>query len=227
METSLGSAIGGVIGVAVGVAVSPVPIAAVILMLLTERARVSAPMFLLGWLLGLSVVTTVVVLVPGLGDGGGEPSTATGVLKAVLGVLLALLAVRQFRHRPGSGEPVQTPRWMARLDSMGAVGALGLGAALSGVNPKNLLLAVAAGATIGAAELSAGGSAVAIAVFVAVGSVTILAPVVAYLLAGRRLDPTLARTKDWLIANNATVLGVLFVVFAAVLVGDAVRILTA
>ena len=52
----MGEAIGEVLPVAVGVAVSPVPIIAVILMLVTARARVNGPAFIVGWLLGLAAV---------------------------------------------------------------------------------------------------------------------------------------------------------------------------
>ena len=40
----------------VGVAISPVPIAAVIVMLFTPRAKTNAPSFAVGWVAGLLVV---------------------------------------------------------------------------------------------------------------------------------------------------------------------------
>jgi hypothetical protein len=46
----MGEAIGQLLPLAVGVAVSPMPIVAVILMLVTPRARSNGPAFLLGWL---------------------------------------------------------------------------------------------------------------------------------------------------------------------------------
>ena len=59
----MGEAIGEVLPVAVGVAVSPVPIIAVILMLVTARARVNGPAFIVGWLLGLAAVGAIVMAV--------------------------------------------------------------------------------------------------------------------------------------------------------------------
>ena len=56
-------AIGQVLSFAVGVAISPLPIVAVVLMLATPRARVNGPAFVLGWIVGLSLVGTVVLLV--------------------------------------------------------------------------------------------------------------------------------------------------------------------
>jgi hypothetical protein len=48
-----------------GVAISPIPVIATVLMLLSARARVTAPMFALGWLLGVTAVLLVMLLVAG------------------------------------------------------------------------------------------------------------------------------------------------------------------
>ena len=64
-------------------------------------------------------------------------------VKIVLGVLLLLVAARQFRSRPRGGEEPHMPKWMTTIDSITPIAAFGLAAALSGANPKNLLLAVA------------------------------------------------------------------------------------
>jgi hypothetical protein len=48
----MGDAIGGLLPYTVGVAVSPIPIAGVLLILVTNRARTNGPMFLLGWPVG-------------------------------------------------------------------------------------------------------------------------------------------------------------------------------
>jgi len=50
------------------------------------------------------------------------------------------------------------PKWMSTLDSLTFGKALVLGFVLSGVNPKNLLMCLGAGSTIGAAHLSGGGT---------------------------------------------------------------------
>ena len=55
-------AIGGMLPAAVAVALSPIPIVAVILVLATPRARTVGPAFAVGWVAGLTLVSTVVVL---------------------------------------------------------------------------------------------------------------------------------------------------------------------
>ena len=66
----MGEAIGQTLALAVGVALSPVPIIAVILMLVTPRARVNGPAFVVGWLVGLALVGTVVLAVEWAGKAG-------------------------------------------------------------------------------------------------------------------------------------------------------------
>jgi threonine/homoserine/homoserine lactone efflux protein len=98
-----GDAIGQVLSFAIGVAISPIPIIAVVLMLATPRGRANGPAFIAGWLVGLSVVGTLVLL----GSSGADattdsaPATWTEWLKIGLGVLLLLVALKQWRGRPG------------------------------------------------------------------------------------------------------------------------------
>ena len=47
----------------------------------------------------------------------GEPATWTSVLKVVLGVLLLLVALRNWHGRPRDPSQVQTPKWMSALDT--------------------------------------------------------------------------------------------------------------
>ncbi len=221
----MGDAIGGFLPYAVGVAVSPVPIAGVLLMLVTKRARTNGPMFLLGWLAGLAIVGVVVLLIPGLETGTGEPSTATGIVKGVLGILLLLIGIRAWRSRPAAGETAKTPGWMEKIDGMSSLKALGMGFLLSALNPKNLLLAVGGAATITSTDLTTSQQYIALAVFVAIASITILVPVGAYLILGERGERVMMSTKDWLIQNNQTVMSVLLLVISVALIGDAIEIL--
>jgi Sap, sulfolipid-1-addressing protein len=221
----MGDAIGGFLPYAVGVAVSPIPIAGVLLMLVSKRARTNGPMFLLGWLVGLAVVGVVVLLIPGLQAGGGEPSTATGIVKGVLGILLLLVGIRAWRSRPADGDEAKMPGWMEKIDGMSSPTALGMGFLLSALNPKNLLLAVGGAATITASGLTTSQEYIALTVFVAIASLTILVPVVGYLIMGERGERVMMSAKDWLIQNNQTVMSVLLLVVSVALIGDAIEIL--
>ena len=223
----MGAAIGDVLGLAAGVAVSPLPIVAMILVLATPRGRVNGSLFGIGWLAGLSILGTVVLLLAGPADPSddGTPAAWTGWLKLLLGVLALLLAARQWRGRPAEGEAPELPKWMAGLDKLKPGGALGLGALLSGVNPKNAGLTIAAAATIAGAGLAGGEQAVTLAVFVAIGSAGVLAPLIVYLMAGERAARTLDAWKTWSGDHNAAIMAVLFLVFGFKLVGDGIAVL--
>jgi Sap, sulfolipid-1-addressing protein len=223
----MGAAIGDVLGLAAGVAVSPLPIVAMILVLATPRGRVNGSLFGVGWLAGLSILGTVVLLLAGPADPSddGTPAAWTGWLKLLLGVLALLLAARQWQGRPAEGAAPEMPRWMAGLDRLKPGGALGLGALLSGVNPKNAGLTIAAAATIAGAGLAGGEQAVTLAVFVLIGSVGVLAPLIVYLVAGESAARTLDAWKTWSADHNAAIMAVLFLVFGFKLVGDGIAVL--
>ncbi|PVY30134.1 GAP family protein [Williamsia muralis] len=213
----MGAVIGDLLPLAVGVAVSPIPIIAAILMLLGTRAGSTSIGFAVGWLVGIVAATVVFVLLGGAADSTDDgPSTTSSWIKLVLGLLLLAVGVRQWRARTG---PHATPAWMAAIDEMTAIKAVGLGFALAAINPKNLLMCAAAGVTIGAGALSVGSTVVAVAVFSVLAAMTVVIPVLAYHLAADRLREPLAHLKEWLQANNTTVMSVLILVIGVVLFG--------
>ncbi|WP_436790505.1 GAP family protein, partial [Yinghuangia sp. YIM S10712] len=95
----MGEAIGQILSYGVAVALSPFPIIGVVLMLGTPRARSNGPALLLGWVLGLALVGTIVLLVSG-GAGPrdqGKPADWVSALDIALGVLLLWVAVTHWR----------------------------------------------------------------------------------------------------------------------------------
>ncbi len=220
----MGAAIGAILASAVGVAISPVPVIAVILMLFSGAATRNSLSFLFGWLLGLTAAGLIVLGI-GFAESDDGPTTAAGVVKVLIGALFLALGVRQWRSRPAPGEAADVPAWMATIGDFSAGKSFGIGVLLSAVNPKNLGLTIAAATTITASGLTTGEELVVLAVFVVLASLTVAIPVVVNLVAGERAAPTLDSMKEWLIANNATVMGVLFVVLGAKVLGDGIAIL--
>jgi len=219
----MGAVIGDILGSAVGVAISPVPIIAVILMLFSSQAVSNSLAFLAGWVIGLSAVGAI-VLALGLEGSDGEPSTASGWIKIVIGVAFLALGWKQWSGRPAPGEDPEMPSWMNAIDDFTAPKAFGIGVLLSAVNPKNLGLTIAAVVQISGAGLSTGEEIGALAVFVLIASVTIAIPVLANLILGDRATDGLNSMKTWLVANNNVVMTVLFVVLGAKVLGDGISI---
>ena len=220
----MGDAIGQVLSFGVGVALSPVPIIGVVLMLGTPRARSNGPAFILGWIAGLSVVGTVVLLAASGSDASeaGEPADWVNWLKLGLGLLLLLVALNQWRARPTEGKDAELPKWMKAIDTFKPGKAAGLAVLLSGVNPKNLLLAVGAAAAIAQTGASAGDQAIALAVFVLIGTLGPGLPVAIYFAMGEGSKRTLDQLKAWMGGHNAAIMAVLCLVIGAKLMGDAI-----
>jgi threonine/homoserine/homoserine lactone efflux protein len=219
-------AIGGVLPFAVGVALSPIPIIAVILMLATPRARSNGPAFALGWVLGLTAASALVLwLSSGSQDSQSATADTVNWAQLAIGVLFLALAGKQWRGRPRHGEPPTMPKWVATIDEVGPPKAFGLGVLLSGVNPKNLALAAAAGAAIATAGLDGLDDTVAIAVFVVLGSVTVVGSVLAFLVAPRATAGPLDSINEFMTQHNSGIMMVLFIVLGAKLIGDGLGVL--
>lgn len=216
--------IGAILPLAIGIAISPVPIIAAILMLLSPRAKSTGVGFLLGWVIGILVAVTVFVLLsavlPEKDPDASQP--IVGTIQLVLGVLLLLLAVRQWRSRPKDGAEPALPKWMGAIDSMNTGRGFALGFILSAVNPKNLLLAVSAGVTIGSAALGVGSTILVVVVFTIVAAISVAAPVIAYLVASDRMRGPLDALRGWLVHNNATVMAVLLLILGVAVIGKGI-----
>ena len=227
MTATTGGAIGDVLPAAVGVALSPLPICATILLLLSARGRAAAGSLVGGWIVGLIVVGTIVILV--LQDAAttdaGATSDGIGWGKVALGALLLVLALRNWRRRPRPGDEPDTPKWMTTLDDLGAAKAFGVGFALAAVNPKNLVLTLAASASIASADVGGGAQALTLAVFVVVATIGVAAPLAVALAGGAQVQARLESGRAWLVANNHTVLAVVLVVLGAKVLGDGLGIL--
>lgn len=210
--------IGEILPLALGIAISPIPIIAAILMLFSADAGRTSTGFLIGWVLGIVLATGLFTVLSG-SLGASDQPTGVSWAKVGLGVVLMAAGVRQWRARNEAKGP---PKWMTAIDGMTVVQALGLGFALAAINPKNLLMAVAAGVAIGAGGLSVADDIVAIAIFTVIAASTVAIPVVAYAVAKDRMSAPLDDARSWLQDHNTAVMAVLFVVIGAVLIGKGI-----
>jgi len=219
------SLVGDILPLAVGVLISPLPIVAVILMLLSKRAKRNSLSFVFGWVIGLAVPGSAALLIGGTQNlsPGTEASLEASVIRLVLGLLLLFAAYRRWTRRPKPGQQPTMPHWLQFVDSFTPLRAFGLALLLSAVNPKNLALTLAAALAIAQSTLGGVRSAVALAVFVVIGSISVAAPVVLYLVLGERAARTLGGWKEWLKENNATIMAILLLVFGVILIAEGVN----
>jgi threonine/homoserine/homoserine lactone efflux protein len=220
----MGEAIGDMLPAAIGVAISPIPIIAVVLMLVSPRGRVNGPAYLVGQVVGVATAGAIVLLIAGStgSDDDGQPAGWVSWLKLVLAAVLLFLAFRQWRERPREGDEPSTPKWMEAIDDFTPAKAFGAGVVLSALNPKNLILTIAGMAAIVSAGIPADEEALALAVFTAIGALGVAIPVVIYFALGDRSVPLLERLKEWMAQNSAVIMAVILLLIGVKLLGDAI-----
>jgi threonine/homoserine/homoserine lactone efflux protein len=204
------------IPLALVVALSPLSIIPAVLVLHTPRPRPTGLAFLAGWLTGLAVLTIVFLQVSSLlGGREDRPPGWASWLRIVVGAALIVLGLYRWFTREKSAH---TPGWMQSLGKLTPLRAGGAALALTVVNPKVLFICAAAGLAIGTAGGGSRDDWVGVAWFVAVAGSTVALPILAYAVSGDRLDEPLARLKEWMDRQHATlVAGILVVIGLMVL----------
>ena len=111
---------------------------------------------------------------------------------------------------------------MRSIDQFTPGRSFGIAVALAGINPKNLLLTVAAASSIAQAGLATGDQAITLGVFILVATIGPAAPVAIYFALGERATHLLDEMKAWMGANNTAIMAVLCLVIGAKLIGDGI-----
>ncbi len=212
----IGSVLTELIPLALVVALSPLSVIPAVLVLHTSRPRPTGLAFLVGWLVGLTALTAIFLEVSGLAGGlGDKPPGWASWLRIVVGGALIVFGLYRWLTRKRSAH---TPGWMRSLSKVTPPRAALTAAALTVLNPKVLFICAAAGLAIGTAGLDDSHAWLAVAWYVAVAGSTVAAPILAYAVSGDRLDGPLARLKDWMERQHATlVAGILIVIGLLVL----------
>jgi threonine/homoserine/homoserine lactone efflux protein len=223
----VGQAVGETLVLAVAVAICPIPIVAVVLLLTSPSGKTNGAVFVLGWLVGLAVVGTVVRLLaaPSSASESGVPAAWVSWVRIALALFFVQVAVRELRSR-STVDAAATPNWMGAVDRATPTTSFGLGAVLSGLNPKSLILVVAGAVTI-ATGIPGAHQAGAYAIFASIGTLGVATPVVIASATSRRSVDLLDRLKRWMLQHNAIILAVLCLPIAAKLLGDGLASLTA
>ena len=215
--------LGELVPLALVVALSPVSIIpAVVLVLHTDHPKPTGLAFMAGWLVGLAALTTIFVQVPHLIDGIGRESPPWAPwLRIAIGVLLIALAAGRWLTRDRTTRP---PALLNRLRRITPASATLIGLGLVVANPKVLVMNAAAGLIIGTAAVGVSVW-LAAAFYTALAGSTVIAPVLAYVVAGRRVDPQLERVREWMLREHAAVTAVILLVVGVLLAYTGIRAL--
>lgn len=207
-----------------GLGIALNPIAIVISILVANRAdpRRNGLALVLGWILGLAILVALPAFfvherfdVP-----NGVRATLDGrfaLFRAALGVLLLIAAAVAFARGPLPGDRAADPRWMRVIDSGGIGRVFGMGAFLSIVNFRNLVLLAAAASVIGQAALDGSGMFLVVILFVAIATLGVLLPLLIHLFGGEASEGQLRAWADWLTQHMGMITGVIMALFGILL----------
>ncbi|MGJ6124167.1 GAP family protein [Mycolicibacterium sp. Y3] len=184
-------------------------------MLHTPRPLATGWAFAVGWLLAVAATTWIFVEIAGqLPDAGGPPPPWIRPATMMLAVLLILAGLVTWMRR---GRRERAPVWLRVLDSVTAPRALAAAPILAAVNPKVLSACAAAGFSIGSTTQTGIAQWGDVTGFALLASVTVLLPVLTYVIWRERMTEPLQRLRVALERHNAAILAVVLVAVGLIL----------
>jgi len=177
----------------------------VILMLISNRGWVNGLAYALGYTCAYTAIGVAAVLVGYRSSGGArsEPGIVFPFFLLILGLLLLWMGWSNQRKAPD--EDTGASRFFAIVDSITPIRALGFGAAVTVINFKNLALFLTALSVVILSPLPLA-ERVAVALLAAlVFSLSVLIPVVIYLVLPRRANRLLNAFKSALERHNRAI----------------------
>jgi len=210
---------------AIGLAFSPFPLIAIIILLMTPKAKSNSIWFLLGWMLGIYFIGLLVLLIPGLGTNQGEPTVLSGSIRIIAGVILLIFAFKSWLKRPKPGDEIVTPKLFLTIDSFDLKKSMMTGFLFSAANVKNMAFSAAGAVRIHQTLSEDGNTFAALAVFALIGSLVLMIPVMIYVIAGARIEPTFLIWKKWLIKNNKILLVIILGFIGLILIKAGLQII--
>ncbi len=215
----LGAAIAGGLPYAIASAASPIPVAAVILMLLARRGAAGLT-FSLGRLTGYAVILALVIFASELIGRGleTERSVAGTVARLIAGFALLIAGTWTWLRRGRRGATGGLWRRVRALDRITPTTGAGVGFALS-IGPKSLLMGTGGGLAIAGATVTPAGGVAAAVVFLAIAGSTVLVPVALYYGAGSRALTVLEPLEPWMETHAIAISAAALAAVGVVLIG--------
>lgn len=180
----------------------------------THRTPVKVSLaFLTGVTAAMVLGTTIYYLLAGtidLGDPSSAGSSGT-IIQLVLVGLLALLALRTYRHR----ETIEPPKWLGGMMQASPTKALVMGFLLIFVMPTDIVSMMTVGANLQQNEKSL----ISALPFWGLTLLIAALPILAYLLFGKRAETAMPKVRDWMYANSWLVNIIVIGIFIVLILG--------
>jgi hypothetical protein len=200
----------------------PLTITTAILLLTGERGQVKGVAYLIGWVIGLTLLVVGVVFLVRGRDFSHEstPSLVMAWAKLLGGIALLIVAYVTWRRRPPPDAPLELPGWLKRIHQTEPPLALGAGFFFGLFSVKNLLIVTAAAAAIGRANPNFLQALILIVLFIIIATSGIATPVYVAFSRKERAQEIFAGWVRWLSANNALIVSLLCLLIGVKLFGD-------
>jgi threonine/homoserine/homoserine lactone efflux protein len=203
--------------IGLAVALDPLPLTAFLIILPSQRGVRKGAAFVFGWLVSLAVVVTISVAATGNNPPRPKtaPSLAALAVKAVLGGVLVMIAIRRRREMRAQPRKLKKPpKWQEHVDNMSPWFAMGLAAAL-----QPWVLIGAGAATVVEAKLSSWQSYLALFLYCVLASSSYLAMEIYAVFRPAQSQAFLASFRAWIdnhtdraIVLGSLILGLYFIV---------------
>jgi hypothetical protein len=216
----------------IGVMLSPLAIMALVAILVSDRARVNGSFYLVGWVLGLSIVLAVSCWILLAIDIHALPDAPLWIawVRIIIGVFVGAAAVWVYRKghahvaamaRATTPQDVvaaapQLPGWLQSVATFTPLRSLALGLGLFVLNPVDASCAILAGVDLVLGTATPAQTALAAMVFAVLGILPIAVPVIGVLFLGERVRPQLDALRTW-VASHTNVMNAAMLLVIAVL----------
>ncbi len=211
--------VGDLLPYSVPVALSPLPVIAVLLLLLGSGGNGKGLCFLAGRIAAMMILVFLASLFAGWANHETDGNGSRIWLRFCLGLLLIALAVRT-AVKPAQADD-GLPGWMLTLDRATPLRAAGLGVLLTVANLKELAFIAGAGILLGAAALSTGQAAVCAVIYSFLSALGVAIPVGWACSVDEAGKARLIPLRDWLVANRSFVMAAVLLFIGALLTGGA------
>jgi hypothetical protein len=203
------SALASVVLLGLACAANPWGIMIAILLLDARRGHGVVWTYVLAWSGSISVV--IAALLAGLGavfaSGSDSANTAVSWILLVLGVVLLGFGVRRLLSPQDEATPAETPRWLRAIENISYPAAFVLG-----IYSATYPMVIAAAGEILRADTTTGETAALAALFVVLGSSSVVAVAALGTFAPRRSAAFLDRMRAWVTAHNRAVITAILLV---------------
>ena len=110
------------------------------------------------------------------------------------------------------------PRWLSAVNSFSGTVSFAVGVVLN-LRPKGLLLGIAAGLALHAAQVNSAEFAALVLIYALIATSTVVIPIVASFLAPKKVQPKLVSARDWISTNGRVLTSAMMFMIGVVIFG--------